>query len=82
MSSPVTWQGGSAETALTVGAARFRALPLAALTEADLRSSGDSGLFEKTANAALGEVHGFVSHSWSDDAAAKYAQVSVARPRT
>ena len=68
--------GGSAEAALTAGAAHFRALPLAVLTENDLRSSGDSGLYEKTGRATLGEVHGFISHSWSDDAAAKHAQLN------
>jgi hypothetical protein len=68
--------GGSAEAALTAGAAHFRALPLAVLTENDLRSSGDSGLYEKTGKATLGEVHGFISHSWSDDAAAKHAQLN------
>ena len=65
--------GGSAKAALSQGTARFRALPLDDLTEDDLRSSGDSGLFAKTSQATLGEVHGFLSHSWHDDAAFKYA---------
>ena len=67
--------GGSAESALEEGAARFRALPLCILSEADLQSSGDSGLHAKTMPVQLGDVHGFVSHSWSDDGAAKYEQL-------
>lgn len=67
--------GGSAETALTAGASRFRALAVNVLTEDDLRSSTDSGLFTKTERATLGSVHGFLSHSWSDDGTAKFVQI-------
>ena len=51
----------------------FRGLPLAELTEDDLRSSADTGLFEKSAHAALGELDAFVSHAWRDPAPPKYA---------
>ena len=64
--------GGSADAALAGGAARFRALPLSELTEEDLSGSADSGLHVKTRPAALGDVDGFVSHSWSDNGVAKY----------
>ena len=64
--------GGSADAALAGGAARFRALPLSELTEDDLSGSADSGLHQKTRPAALGDVDGFVSHSWSDNGVAKY----------
>ena len=64
--------GGSADAALADGAARFRALPLSELTEEDLSGSADSGLHVKTRPSALGDVDGFVSHSWSDNGAAKY----------
>ena len=67
--------GGAASRALDEGARHFRALPLSALTAADLNSSTDSGLNAKTRAAKLGDVDGFVSHSWSDDGAAKYARL-------
>ena len=67
--------GGAAAKALDEGGKRFRALPLSALTEADLSSSTDSGLHRKTKPATLGDVDGFISHSWQDDGAVKYARL-------
>ena len=32
---------------------------------------------EKTRSAVLGEVHAFMSHSWSDDGEAKHAQLNA-----
>ena len=67
--------GGAAGKALDEGGKRFRALPLSVLTEADLSSSTDSGLHRKTKPATLGDVDGFISHSWQDDGAVKYARL-------
>ena len=67
--------GVDAGKALAEGAKRFRALPLSSLAESDLDSSTDSGLHRKTKSAALGDVDCFVSHSWSDAGAAKYARL-------
>jgi len=67
--------GGSAADALAKGASRFRALPLSRLSAEDLTTNQDTGLYEKTAEASLGAVSGFVSHSWSDDGAAKHTQL-------
>ena len=69
--------GGDAGKALDEGAKRLRALPLSALDPSDLATSSDSGLHAKTVPVALGEVDGFVSHSWSDDGAAKHAQLQA-----
>ena len=52
---------------------RFRALPLSALSEADLITSSDTGLNAKTVSADIGTVDGFVSHAWIDDGATKFA---------
>jgi len=77
----------SAAEAFKRGTERFRALPLAKLTPADLPGSkvlagysqGMSAaaqptkeLCDKTYSAKLGEVDAFISHSWSDDGDAKY----------
>ena len=77
----------SAAEAFKRGTERFRALPLAKLTPADLPGSkvlagysqGMSAsaqptkeLCEKTYSAKLGEVDAFISHSWSDDGDAKF----------
>ena len=50
----------------------FRGLPLALLRRSDLEVSADTGLNAKTQRCRLGEVDAFVSHSWSDDPAAKW----------
>ena len=62
--------GGSAADALAKGASRFRALPLSRLSAEDLTTNQDTGLYKKTAEASLGAVSAFVSHS-SDDARAR-----------
>ena len=68
--------GRSAKEALKLGTDTFRGLPMSALNESDFSSSFDTGLHEKTVGAALGDVHAFLSHSWHDDAAAKWAALS------
>ena len=69
--------GGSAADALAKGASRFRALPLSRLSAEDLTTNQDTGLYKKTAEASLGAVSGFVSHSWADDGAAKFVQLQA-----
>ena len=58
--------------ALSMGRRSFRGLPVASIGADDLGSSSDSGMFQKTKAAALGELDAFVSHSWHDDGAKKY----------
>ena len=65
--------GGSADAALAEGTSRFRCISLSNVTQEDLVTSGDTGLFDKTKSATLGEVDAFLSHSWHDDAVSKYA---------
>ena len=67
--------GGSAADALAKGTARFRALPLSQLRADDMTTNQDTGLYLKTAEASLGAVSGFVSHSWQDPGSAKYEQL-------
>ena len=65
--------GTSVAAALTTAAARFRAKPLSTLTlESLLHNKPDPTLYATTVPAKLGEVHAFMSHSWSDDGNAKY----------
>ena len=54
------------ERALDLATERFRALPLGKLTEEDVLSNSDTGLFGKTSKCALGDCDAFVSHSWHD----------------
>ena len=68
--------GGSASTALALGQELFRSLPLSALREADLGTSKNTGLHEKTMRATLGEVDAFMSHSWSDPGDLKFAALN------
>jgi len=72
----------SVDDALATAMANFRALPLAALTPSDLASNQDGvGLFDQSCPVVRGArkwsaVHlAFVSHSWSDPGAAKYARL-------
>ena len=63
----------SVAEALTNAAERFRAQPLKTLTlEALLTNESDPSLYANSVPAKLGEVHAFVSHSWSDDGTLKY----------
>ena len=65
--------GASVAEALTNAAGRFRAQPLKTLTlEALLTNESDPSLYANSVPAKLGEVHAFVSHSWSDDGILKY----------
>ena len=66
----------SATTTLAMGAERFRALPFASLTRAELAmSTPDPAMHAKTVPATLGSVHAFLSHSWGDDGDAKFDKV-------
>ena len=51
----------------------FRGLPFEQLSSADLHSNEDTGLHARTLAKKLGQVDCFVSHSWHDPAAAKWA---------
>ena len=58
---------------------RFRAISFDVLHEEDFASNkgsatGQPPLSERTKSLALGECEAFLSHSWSDDSAAKYAE--------
>ena len=68
--------GKTSGGALTLAQERFRALPVASLAEEELADNKPNpALARKAEAAALGEVTAFMSHSWSDDAAAKYARL-------
>jgi len=66
----------SEEAVLRMARRSFRVLPLSELREDDLRAGRERGeesrLRGLTGRAGLGDVDAFISHSWSDDAAAKY----------
>ena len=51
----------------------FRSLSFATLTPEDLSSNKDTGLFQRTRLARLGQVDVFFSHSWSDSPSHKWA---------
>jgi hypothetical protein len=61
--------------ALHTAREKFRVLPLASLTTADLKSSADTGLNARVRPAYLGECDAFVSHSWRDDGDQKYMRL-------
>jgi len=69
--------GRSASEALKHGTATFRGLPLQSLALSDLTTNDDTGLHAKTVKASLGEVHAFLSHSWHDEADAKWEVLSA-----
>lgn len=69
--------GRSPQEALKHGTETFRALPLQNLSLTDLVTSQDTGLHQKTVKASLGEVHAFLSHSWHDEAQAKWNALSA-----
>lgn len=52
--------------------AHFRVLPLDLLNESDLTDNSDTGVFQRTQPAKLGECTAFISHSWRDDGVLKY----------
>ena len=58
--------------ALALAKRNFCGIAFNVLAEEDFLSSGDTGLHERTAKAALGKVDVFLSHSWHDDAAIKW----------
>ena len=61
---------------------RFRAISFDVLHEEDFASNkggatGQPPLTERTTSLSLGECEVFLSHSWSDDSAAKYAALAT-----
>lgn len=57
--------------ALTIDS--FRVLSFDCLCETDFSSNSDSGLGGRSISVALGDCDAFLSHSWHDDAAQKWA---------
>jgi hypothetical protein len=65
--------GRGAAATLAKACGRFRALPLASLTRAELADNKpDPAMHAKTVEATLGSVDAFASHSWSDDGNVKF----------
>ena len=63
----------SAAETLTISREKFRAWPVSALRPEHFESNEpDPAIFELTKPAELGTIHGFVSHSWSDEGPVKY----------
>ena len=62
--------------ALSLADANFRVLPVERIGVDDLVSNADTGMYTRTAAAALGECTAFLSHSWRDDGAAKFGALS------
>jgi hypothetical protein len=54
----------------------FRGLHSSAIGLEDLGTSADTGLNEKVFAIKLGQCDAFISHSWHDDGAAKYAALA------
>ena len=67
--------GGGVAKAMATAQAKFRVLPLASLTADDLASNADTGLNARVRPARLGECEAFMSHSWQDDGAKKFARL-------
>ena len=69
--------GSAPNVALSLARQRFRVLPLERLALDDLLDGRQRGqaqqLFSRSVPAELGACDAFVSHSWSDDARAKFA---------
>ena len=64
--------------ALHMAKETFRGLGISELHAADFDSNADArGLFARTSRAKLGEVDGFVSHSWQDPGPPKFAVLSA-----
>ena len=73
--------GGEGSQA-TLGKAQkmFRCISLDVLTRRDMASNKpDPALYERSTVASLGSVDAFVSHSWRDDASAKWAALQMWR---
>jgi len=62
-----------ADEALRAGGQRFRCVDFRHLKKVHLRRSYDGDLHALSQPATLGLVDAFVSHSWHDDADAKWA---------
>mmetsp|Transcript_100920 Transcript_100920/g.260837 ORF Transcript_100920/g.260837 Transcript_100920/m.260837 type:complete len:328 (-) Transcript_100920:84-1067(-) len=64
----------STKEVMTKAADNFRCVPASAITlEALMNRSPDPSLFQLSRPAKLGKCDAFISHSWSDDAQAKFA---------
>ena len=69
--------GREIKEVLALARRTFRVLPSSALTSQDFAAgNADTGLHEKTRKANLGDCDLFLSHSWSDDAALKWAALT------
>ena len=63
----------SASETLALAMDHFRGLPLASLTREELaKNTPDPQMFEKSVPTKFGEVHAFLSHSWSDKGDSKF----------
>lgn len=66
-------EGGDAASNLTKASTILRAQPLSTLSRENLvNSKPDPALYADSVSAQFGEIHAFMSHSWSDDGNAKY----------
>jgi len=67
-------RGGSTRMILEEARRRFRVVSLASVTFEDIKTNQpDPSLFSKTMASQLGHCDAFVSHSWHDNASAKWA---------
>ncbi|CAK0848014.1 unnamed protein product [Prorocentrum cordatum] len=66
--------GCDARQAFAEAAARFRCIDLSMITEEEMATRDpDPVLFKRSVQVPLGECDAFISHSWSDGAAGKWA---------
>jgi len=66
----------STRQALALAKKTFRAIAMDSLSQSDFLTNKDTGLFQKTEIAKLGECDSFISHSWSDDPYEKWAKLT------
>lgn len=72
----------SAAEVVQLAGSRFRDIELASLRQEDLAdNSPDPSLFARSSPASLNECDAFISHSWHDDADAKWAAMQHWRHR-
>ena len=72
----------SASETLALAMDHFRGLPLASLTREELaKNTPDPQMFEKSVPTKFGEVHAFLSHSWSDKGDSKFDAAHEGRRR-
>jgi len=68
--------GTGMDKALQIAKGGFLGLPVADLSVTDLTNNADTGLNGKTKGVALGTVDVFMSHSWRDPGAEKFAALT------